>query len=171
MSWLYVVLGLVALQRLLELVWSRRNERRLRQAGAVEVGRRHYPLLVLLHASWLASMLLLIPPDTRPDPWLLSAYGAVQGLRLWTMASLGRFWTTRVLSLPGAPLVRGGPYRWLRHPNYLVVIAEIALLPLSFGAMAIALIFSALNLILLAVRIRVEDAALASRRSLAKEPS
>jgi methyltransferase len=170
-SWLYLVLGLVALQRLVELIWSRRNERRLREAGAVEVGRRHYPLLVLLHASWLSAMLFLVPPETRPDPWLLSAYGVVQGLRLWTMASLGRFWTTRVLSLPRAPLVRHGPYRWLRHPNYLVVIAEIALLPLSFGAVAIALIFSALNLILLAIRIRVEDAALAPRRILSKEPS
>jgi methyltransferase len=171
LSWLYLVLGLVALQRLLELAWSRRNERRLREAGAVEVGRRHYPLLVLLHICWLAAMLLAIQPDTRPEPLLLSAYAAVQGLRLWTMASLGRFWTTRVLTLPHAPVVRRGPYRWLRHPNYLVVVAEIALLPLAFDAPAIALIFSVLNLILLAIRIRVEDAALASRRALSKEPS
>jgi len=170
-TWLYLVLGLVALQRLGELIWSRRNERRLRAAGAIEAGRGHYPLLVLLHASWLAAMLLLIPPDTRPDPWWLAVYVAVQGLRLWTMASLGRFWTTRVLSLPDAPLVGRGPYRWLRHPNYLVVVAEIALLPLAFQAPAIALIFSALNLILLAIRIRVEDAALAPRRALSKEPS
>lgn len=166
MSWLYVVLGLVALQRLGELVWSRRNERRLKEAGAVEAGRGHYPLLVLLHAGWLAAMLVLIPPETVPDPRLLAAYLVVQGLRLWTMASLGRFWTTRILSLPGTPLVRRGPYRWIRHPNYLVVIAEVALLPLAFGAVGIALIFSAANLILLAIRIRAEDAALAPRRSL-----
>lgn len=166
MSWLYIVLGLVALQRLGELVWSRRNERRLKEAGAVEAGRGHYPLLVLLHAGWLAAMLVLIPPETVPDPRLLAAYLVVQGLRLWTMASLGRFWTTRILSLPEAPLVRRGPYRWIRHPNYLVVIAEVALLPLAFGAVGIALIFSAANLILLAIRIRAEDAALAPRRSL-----
>lgn len=166
MSWLYIVLGLVALQRLGELVWSRRNERRLKEAGAVEAGRGHYPLLVLLHAGWLAAMLVLIPPETVPDPRLLAAYLVVQGLRLWTMASLGRFWTTRILSLPGTPLVRRGPYRWIRHPNYLVVIAEVALLPLAFGAVGIALIFSAANLILLAIRIRAEDAALAPRRSL-----
>ena len=166
MSWLALVLGLVALQRLAELVWSRRNERRLRQAGALEAGRSHYPLLVGLHAGWLAAMLVLIPHETIPDPWLLAAYAGVQGLRLWTMASLGRFWTTRILTLPEAPLVRRGPYRWVRHPNYLVVIAEIALLPLALGAVWIALIFSAANLILLFVRIRAEDAALAPRRSL-----
>ena len=166
MSWLYAVVGLVALQRLAELIWSRRNERRLRDAGALEAGRGHYPFLVLLHAGWLAAMLLLVPPETMPDLRLLAAYLGVQGLRLWTMASLGRFWTTRILTLPGAPLVRRGPYRWLRHPNYVVVVAEVALLPLAFGATGIALIFSLANLILLAVRIRAEEAALAPRRSL-----
>lgn len=166
MSWLFLILGLVTLQRMGELVWSRRNERRLRDAGAVEAERSHYPLLVLLHAGWLAAMLALIPAETLPDPWLLAAYVAVQGLRLWTMASLGPYWTTRILTLPGVPLVRRGPYRWLRHPNYVVVVAEVALLPLVFGALGIALIFSAANLILLAIRIRAEDAALAPRRSL-----
>lgn len=166
MNWLTLVLGLVALQRLGELIWSRRNERRLKAAGAIEVGAKHYPLLVLLHTSWLVAMMALVPPGTVPDPWLLAAYLAVQGLRLWTMASLGRFWTTRILTLPDAPLVRRGPYRWVRHPNYVVVIAEVALLPLAFGAVGIALIFSAANLILLAIRIRAEDAALAPRRSL-----
>lgn len=166
MSWLFSILVLVALQRLGELAWSRRNERRLRDAGAVEAGRRHYPLLVILHAGWLAAMLVLIPPETPPDPWLLAVYVGLQGLRLWTMASLGSYWTTRILTLPGAPLVRRGPYRWIRHPNYVVVAAEIAVLPLVFGAVGIALIFSAANLILLAIRIRAEDAALAPRRSL-----
>jgi methyltransferase len=166
MTWLTVVLALVALQRLGELAWSRRNERQLRAEGATEAGSGHYPFFVLLHAGWLAAMLLLIPPETVPDPYLLSAYAGLQALRLWTMASLGRFWTTRILSLPGAPLVRRGPYRWLRHPNYAIVIAEIVTLPLAFGAASIALIFSAANLILLAVRIRAEEAALASRRSL-----
>jgi methyltransferase len=166
MSWLPIVIGLVALQRLAELVWSRRNERRLREAGATEAGRGHYPLLVLLHAGWLLAMLALIPPETEPHPLLLALYAGLQVLRVWTIASLGRFWTTRILTLPEAPLVRRGPYRWVRHPNYLVVIAEIAVLPLAFGAVGIALIFSAANLILLAVRIRAEEAALAPRRSL-----
>lgn len=166
MSWLHVVVGLVALQRLGELAWSRRNERGLRTAGAVEAGRGHYPFFVLLHAGWLAAILLLVPPDTVPDPILLGVFAILQILRIWIIASLGRFWTTRILTLPGEPLVRRGPYRWLRHPNYVVVAAEIALLPLAFGAVSIALIFSVANLILLAVRIRVEEAALASRRPL-----
>ncbi|MBM3546775.1 MAG: hypothetical protein FJX54_07470 [Alphaproteobacteria bacterium] len=166
MSWLYLVLGLVALQRLAELAWSRRNEQRLRAEGATEAGRGHYPFLVALHAGWLVAMLVLVPPETIPNPYLLSVYAGLQFLRLWTVATLGRFWTTRILTLPGAPLVRSGPYRWFRHPNYLIVIAEIVTLPLAFGAVAIALIFSLANLILLAVRIRAEEAALASRRSL-----
>jgi methyltransferase len=166
MSWLHLIVGVVAAQRLAELAWSRRNERRLRDAGAIEIGRSHYPLLVLLHAGWLAALLLLVPAETVPDPILIGVYVGLQGLRLWTMASLGRFWTTRILTLPDAPLVRSGPYRWLRHPNYVVVAAEVAVLPLAFGAVGIALIFSLTNLILLFVRIRAEEAALAPRRSL-----
>ena len=165
MNWLYLVLGLIALQRLAELLGSRRNERRLREAGAIETGRGHYPFFILLHSGWLLAILFLVPPEIIPNPWLLAAYAGIQGLRVWTMASLGRFWTTRILTLPDVPLVRAGPYRWLRHPNYTVVVAEVALLPLVFGAVGIALIFSAANLILLAVRIRAEETALAPRRS------
>ncbi len=166
MSWLHVVVGLVAAQRLCELAWSRRNERRLREAGAVEAGRGHYPLFILLHAGWLATILLAVPPETVPHGALIGLFLALQALRIWIVGSLGRFWTTRILTLPDVPLVRRGPYRWLRHPNYVVVAAEIAVLPLAFGAVGIALIFSAANLILLAVRIHAEEAALASRRSL-----
>jgi len=165
-SGLYLVVALVALQRLAELVWARRNERRLRAEGAVEAGAGHYPLFVVLHAAWLAAILLLVPSETAPNPGLLAAYLVVQGLRLWTMLSLGRFWTTRILTLPASPLVHRGPYRWLRHPNYVVVTAEVALLPLVFGAAGIAALFSLANLILLSVRIRAEDAALAPRRGL-----
>lgn len=166
MSGLYLVVALVALQRLGELLWARRNERRLRAEGAIEAGAGHYPLFVLLHGGWLAAILLLVPPDTAPNPGLLAAYLVVQGLRLWTMLSLGRFWTTRILTLPGSPLVRRGPYRWLRHPNYVVVSAEMALLPLVFGAVWIAALFSLANLALLAIRIGAENAALAPRREL-----
>lgn len=164
MTWLQIVVGLVALQRLAELAWSRRNERKLRAAGAVEIGHGHYPFFVALHAGWLAAILLLVPPETVPDPAMLFTFAILQILRIWIIASLGRFWTTRILTLPGEPLVRRGPYRWIRHPNYVVVVAEIALLPLAFGALSIALIFSAANLILLAVRVRTEEAALAPRR-------
>jgi methyltransferase len=97
---------------------------------------------------------------------LLLAFAVLQGLRLWVLMSLGRYWTTRVITLPDAPLVRRGPYRFLRHPNYLVVAAEIAVLPLAFGAWAVAAVFSALNAALLAWRISLEDHALAPRREV-----
>lgn len=160
-----IVVLLVALQRAAELVYANRNSRRLLSAGAIEHGRRHYPLLVLLHAAWLAAVFFLVPPEA-PVIWpLIAVYLLLQAARLWAVASLGRFWTTRVITLPGAPLVRRGPYRWLKHPNYLIVAAEIAVLPLAFGAWALALGFSLANAGLLAARIRVEDEALAPRRA------
>ena len=160
-----IVVLLVALQRAAELAYANRNSRRLLAAGAIEHGRRHYPLLVLLHAAWLAAVFFLVPPEA-PVIWpLIAVYLLLQAARLWAVASLGRFWTTRVITLPGAPLVRRGPYRWLKHPNYLIVAAEIAVLPLAFGAWALALGFSLANAGLLAARIRVEDEALAPRRA------
>jgi methyltransferase len=165
-SWLYGALAFIATQRLGELVWSERNTRQLRREGAVEVDAGSYPLFVALHAGWLAAMALWLPAAASPCGPLLALFGALQLLRLWVLFSLGRFWTTRILTLPGAPLVRKGPYRWLRHPNYLVVVAEIALLPLAFGAVAIAALFSVPNLVLIDRRIRIEERALARRRRL-----
>ncbi len=161
MSALHVVLGLVAAQRAAELALAAANTRRLRARGAIEIDARAYPWFVVLHAAWLASLALLVSADTAPVWPLLAAYGALQAGRLWVIATLGRRWTTRILVLPGAPLVRRGPYRWLRHPNYAIVIGEIGVLPLAFGAAGLALTFSAVNLALLARRIRLEDRALA----------
>jgi methyltransferase len=160
MSVLWIVLILVAAQRIVELWYARRNTARLLQRGGVEAGASHYPLFVLLHAAWLASMAVLIPPQTAPIWWLLAIFAGLQALRVWVVASLGPHWTTRVVTVPGAPLVRRGPYRILRHPNYLVVCAEIAVLPLAFHAIGIAVVFSVLNAALLAWRVRVEDRAL-----------
>lgn len=159
------LLGFVIVQRLAELAYARRNEHRLLAAGGVELGRGHYPLIVALHVAWIAAMAAVIPFDTplRP-PWLI-AFIVLQALRLWTIASLGRFWTTRVITVPDTPLVRCGPYRFLRHPNYLIVAAEIAVLPLAFGAWHVAVIFTIANSILLWWRIRIENAALAGRRA------
>jgi methyltransferase len=159
-----IVVLLVAAQRLVELVVAQRNTKRLLQEGGREVGARHYPLFVLLHGGWLLAMFLLVPSNAPASLPLLAAFVVLQLLRVWIVATLGRFWTTRIITVPGAPLVRRGPYRFLRHPNYVVVIGEIALLPLAFGAWQIALLFSLLNLKLLWHRIRVEDAALAARR-------
>jgi methyltransferase len=164
LSLLWLVLALVALQRVVELLYAQRNTARLLERGGVEVGASHYPLVVLLHAAWLIAMAVLIPPFTMPNWWLLGLYALLQGLRLWTVASLGPYWTTRVIAVNDAPLVRHGPYRFLRHPNYVVVCAEIAVLPLAFGAIEIAIAFSILNAALLSWRIRVEDRALAGRR-------
>lgn len=161
-----VVLGvaLVGLQRLLELALSRRNERRLRARGAVERGRAHYPAIVALHALWLLSTLveglLRGPGMSAYWPVALAAFLLAQPLRYWAILSLGERWSTRILVLPGARLVRRGPYRYFRHPNYVVVVVEIAAFPLIFGAWTTALVFSALNAAVLAVRVREEERAL-----------
>ncbi len=160
MSTLYALVGLIAVLRLGELTWSARNTRRLKARDAVEAGARHYPLFVALHGGWMLAMLLLVNPATPANPWLLGLFGLLQLVRLWVIASLGERWTTRIIALPGESLVRRGPYRWVRHPNYLVVIVEIAVAPLVFGAWELALIFSGLNAALLSHRIRVESAAL-----------
>ena len=166
MSLLHIVLGLVALQRLGELVVAARNTRDLRAAGAVELDASFYPLFVLLHAAWLLSLALLLPASAAPSWPLLAVFAALQLGRVWVIASLGRHWTTRLIVPTDRPLVRSGPYRFVNHPNYLIVIAEIAVLPLAFGAAAIAAVFSAANLALLARRVAIEERALAPRRGI-----
>jgi methyltransferase len=166
-TWLSVVLVLVVIQRLFELWLAACNTRRLKAAGAVEFGAGHYPLFILLHGGWLAAIALLTPWNALPEAWLLGLYLLLQIARVWIIVTLGPFWTTRIVSLPGAPLVRTGPYRFLRHPNYWVASAEIAVLPLAFGQVGVAAAFSVLNAGLIAWRVRVETRALspaASRR-------
>ena len=161
MTWpAYLVLTLVTAQRLGELWLAERNTRRLIAKGAHEVGASHYAFVVAVHAGWLAALWLLGPgPPVHVLPLVL--YIALQVARIWVIATLGERWTTRIIVLPGAPLVRHGPYRWLDHPNYLIVTAEIALLPLVFGLPVVAAFFSVLNAIVLWVRIREENQALA----------
>jgi methyltransferase len=160
MSILWLVLLLVAVQRTVELVYARRNERRLLARGGVETGASHYPLIVALHAAWLVAMAVSIPAQTLPNWWLLGIYALLQAARVWVIASLGPYWTTRVVTVPGVVLVRRGPYRFLRHPNYAIVAAEMVVLPLAFGAVTIAVAFTLLNAAVLTWRIRVEDRAL-----------
>jgi methyltransferase len=155
----YVIMALVTLQRLGELVISARNTRKLRAAGAIEIGREHYPVMVSLHASWLIALWLTVGGQSVSTP-LLAVFVALQALRVWVLSTLGPRWTTRVIVLPGAPLVTSGPFRFLRHPNYCVVIGEIAVLPLVFGLVWLAIIFSLLNAAMLFVRIRSESNAL-----------
>ena len=154
------VLALVTLQRGFELVLARRNTAKLLAQGAVEIGAAHYPLIVVMHAAWLAGLWLLA--WNRPvNPWWLGLFVVLQAGRLWVLSSLGPRWTTRIIVLPGAPLVRRGPYRFLSHPNYMVVAGEILVLPLAFGLVVFGLVFSALNAGVLWVRIRTEQIALA----------
>ena len=166
MTVLHWTLGLVLLQRVVELVLARRNTVQLRRMGAVEADAEGYPLFVMLHASWLVSLALFVPASATPVWPLLGLFALLQLGRLWVISSLGRYWTTRIVTLPDAPLVQAGPFRWFRHPNYLLVIAEIAVLPLAFGAVPIAVSFSAVNLILIIRRIRIEESVLVPRRWL-----
>lgn len=158
-----LLIAYVVAARLAELAIARRNTRRLLARGGTEVGRGHYAAIVAVHVAWLAALAFLVPTGTPPASLPLVLFVIVQGLRYWVIFSLGERWTTRIIVVPGAPLVQSGPYRWLRHPNYVVVAAEIALLPLVFGAWEIALVFSLLNGAVLWRRIRIEERALGIR--------
>jgi methyltransferase len=162
-----VLVAGVALQRLAELRLSRRHAVALRARGAVEAAPRHYPVMVALHSAFLICCPLEVWSLRRPfRPGLAAAMGvllaAALALRIWAIATLGERWTTRIFCLPGAALVTGGPYRFFRHPNYLAVVVEIAALPLLHGAWLTACVFSVANALLLAVRIRAEETALAA---------
>jgi len=146
-------------QRLCELCLAQWNTARLRAQGGVEFGAIHYPLMIALHASWLLG-LWLFGRERSVDHFWLAVFIVLQVARIWVIASLGWRWTTRVIVLPGAAPVVRGPYRWLRHPNYLVVVLEIAVVPLALGMPVFALVFSLANAALLALRVRVENEAL-----------
>jgi methyltransferase len=155
------ILLLVTAQRLGELVLARHNTNRLLAKGAIEIGRGHYPLVVALHAAWLTA-LWIWGRDQDVNVLALIGFVLMQGLRLWVLATLGERWTTRIIVLPGAPLVAAGPYRYLSHPNYAVVVGEIALLPLALHLPWLALLFTVLNAAVLFIRIRVEARALSA---------
>ena len=154
------LLALVTAQRLGELVLANHNTAKLKAQGAYEVAAGHYPLIVILHAAWLIGLWWLAWNRPLNVP-LAALFLAIEALRVWVLLSIGSRWTTRIIILPGAPLVRRGPYRFIPHPNYTVVAAEILVLPLAFGLWAYALLFTALNAAILFVRIRAENAALA----------
>lgn len=162
MSALYWILGFIALQRLAELALAQRNTARLLAEGGREVGAGHYPVMVALHTGWLVSMAVFVPGGQLIWWPALAIFVALQFGRIWVIASLGRYWTTRVITID-VPLVVRGPYRWLRHPNYVVVVAELAVVPLIFHAWEISVIFSILNGILLMYRIKIENEALQAR--------
>lgn len=159
MSLAVIILALVTLQRLFELWLSDRNTRRLLARGAVEHGRSHYPWIVAVHVLWLG-VLWLAAPGRPIDGFWLAIFVMLQVARIWIIATLGERWTTRIIVLPGEALVRRGPYRWVDHPNYLVVAGEMAVLPLVFGLWGLAILFTLLNAAVLSIRIRAENRAL-----------
>lgn len=160
-----LLLGLVVLERCAELVVSTRHARAMFSRGAIERGAKHYPPMVLLHTAFLAGCALEPVLADRPFipglgiPMLVVVLAA-QAIRWWAIATLGVHWNTRVIVLPGASRIAAGPYRWLRHPNYVAVVAEGIALPLVHSAWVTALVFTVLNAWLLTVRIRTENAAL-----------
>ncbi len=160
------LVGLVGFERLAELMVSRRHLAWSAERGGQEYGAGHYPAMVVLHTAFLVGAVVEVLVADRPYlPWLgwpmLAVLVATQGLRWWCIRVLGSYWSTRVVVIPGAPLVTNGPYRWIRHPNYLAVVAEGVALPLVHSASITAAVFTVLNAWLLTVRIRTENAALA----------
>lgn len=157
-------LAFLVLQRLSELVIARRNTRALLEAGAHEVAPGHYPLIVALHTAWVLSLIVFGHDKPVHMGWL-AVFVLLQGLRVWILATLGRRWTTRII-VTGTPLVKRGPYRWIPHPNYALVVCEIAVAPLVLGLTWVAVVFSLLNALVLTIRIRAENAALQPARAL-----
>jgi methyltransferase len=154
------LLAFVTAQRLAELCWAKQNEARLLAAGGIEYGRSHFPLMVMVQSAWLLGM-WLIAFDRPIVSIFLWPFVALQIVRFWILVTLGRRWTVRVIVMPGERLIRRGPYRLMRHPNYAVVVGEIAVVPLALGLPVYALVFSILNGLVLALRISIENAALA----------
>jgi methyltransferase len=161
---------LLLVQRGLEELHSQRNTRRLLRQGAHEAGAEFYPVVATTHLAWIAALAFLVPPDA-PIRWpALVAFLALQPVRYWIIGTLGPYWTHRILTLPAAPVVTRGPYRYVRHPNYAVTLAETLLLPLAFGEPALAAIFTAVWGAVLYYKIRLEDEALALRRAREAAP-
>lgn len=165
-----IVLGLVTVQRFAELALARYNTARLLARGAREIGAGHYPLMAAMHGSWLLALWVWGYDQPLSLP-LLAVFVVLQGLRGWVIATLGPRWTTRIIVLPGAPLVATGPYKYLSHPNYVVVAAEIVVLPLALGLPLTALVFTVLNALVLGIRIRAENSALAMAGETAMKPA
>lgn len=158
---------LVLIQRGAEEMHSARNTKALLARGAREEGGKFYPVVAVVHLGWIASVFFLIPPDA-PVFWpLIGLYLALQAARYWVIATLGPYWTHRIITIDEAPVIDAGPYRYLKHPNYAIAVAETLLLPSAFSAIALALIMTAIWAAVLHHKIQLENEALASRRKRA----
>ncbi|KXZ21647.1 isoprenylcysteine carboxyl methyltransferase family protein [Bacillus nakamurai] len=162
MFWLFILL--LAAQRIAEMAVARQNERKVKKQGAIEYGEGHYPFLVLMHVLFFVFLIGEVSVlHKQPSHWWAAIAAIilfVQGIRYWALLSLGRYWNTKILVVPDAVLVKRGPYKWMKHPNYAVVVLEFIFLPLLYGAYWTLFIFSILNAAMLTVRIRAEEKAL-----------
>lgn len=155
---------LILIQRGAEEIHSQRNTRALLARGAREEGASYYPVVAVTHLGWIASVFFLIPPDAHTVWPLIGLFVVLQAVRYWVIATLGPYWTHRIITLDAAPIVSSGAYRFVRHPNYTIAIAETLLLPVAFASFALALIITAIWVAVLNYKIRLEDAALARRK-------
>jgi methyltransferase len=166
-----IIALIILIQRGAEELYSARNTQALIAAGAREAGQSFYPVVATTHLAWIASLFFLIPATATASYLLAVVYIALQVVRYWIIATLGRFWTHRIFTLDNAPVVRRGPYGYVRHPNYAVTIAETFLLPMVFGALALGMIMGAVWTAVLAYKIKLEDEALSARRRALSEQS
>ncbi|MEG7377767.1 isoprenylcysteine carboxyl methyltransferase family protein [Bacillus subtilis] len=162
MFWLLIAI-LIA-QRAAEMAVARQNEQKVKKQGAIEFGESHYPYIIIMHILFFLSLTAeVLLMNKQPSSWWIGiavAILSVQAVRYWALCSLGAYWNTKILVVPGAELVKKGPYKWMKHPNYTVVILEILLIPLLYQAYVTMCLFSIVNAVLLTVRIRAEDKAL-----------
>lgn len=168
-----IVISIVILQRIIELMIAKRNEKWMKSEGAFEAGASHYPYMVAMHVFFfvalISEVLLLHRTISSIWPIWLTIFLAAQLLRIWCLASLGKFWNTKIIVLPNAQVVRKGPYKWLRHPNYVIVATELLVLPLLCNAIFTAVVFSLLNIWMMTVRIPTEEKALREATNYTEE--
>ncbi|RSD26558.1 isoprenylcysteine carboxyl methyltransferase family protein [Mesobacillus subterraneus] len=160
----YIFVGVIIFQRLMELVIARRNESWMKKRGAIEFGKGHYPAMVTIHTAFFIFLIFeVIYFDKSLSsywPILLAVFIFTQAMRVWALSSLGKFWNTKIIILPGADVVKKGPYKIIKHPNYLIVAVEFIVIPLMFNAYITMIVFTLLNIIILSIRIPAEEKAL-----------
>jgi methyltransferase len=169
----FLFFTLLIIQRVGELLIARRNEKWMKASGAIEVGKEHYPIMVFMHSAFLTLLLIevtVLKKELSPVwPVVLGFFLLTQIIRIWSLASLGKYWNTKIIVLPNTTIVKKGPYKYLRHPNYTIVVLEILLIPLLFQAYCTAAIFSILNVWMLSVRIPLEEKALMTETNYSEQ--
>jgi methyltransferase len=169
----FIFFTLVIIQRLVELWIANKNEKWMKAKGAIEVGREHYPIMVFMHSAFFVTLLVEVILLNRELsllwPALITIFFITQLMRIWALTSLGKYWNTKIIVLPNATIVKKGPYKYLRHPNYVIVVVEILLVPLLFQAYWTAAIFSILNAWVLTIRIPLEEKALMTETDYHKQ--